>query len=254
MAMKRSYLNVSIVILISFIMNLSLSGQHAKDSARILMNTVKVNITNPMIFGEKYNVIGYERVLNKHHSVSVNMGRFSLPKFVSINTDSIQLQKGYHDKGFNFAFDYRFYLKSENKHDAPRGVYIGPYYSFNYLERENNWTLNTISMAGDVRSDIRLNINMIGAQLGYQFVIKRRIAIDLIVFGPGVWFYNVNTNLSTTLDPEDEAMLVGKINEILSAKLPGHEILVDTGEFHKKGSYYTSSAGLRYVINIGFRF
>ena len=72
--------------------------------------------------------------------------------------------------------------------------------------------------------------------------------------GPGVWFYNLSTKISTTLDPADESLLYDKINEILAAKLPGHELLIGQGGFSKKGSVQASSLGFRYMINLGFRF
>ena len=121
------------------------SGQE-KDSVKVyknLKNTVRINLTNPMIFGDRFNVFGYERVINDYQTVSVGMGRFSFPKFSLIDRDSIKMDRNYTDKGFNFSLDYRFYLQKENRHKAPRGVYIGPFYAYNYFSRENHWELNT---------------------------------------------------------------------------------------------------------------
>ena len=59
------------------------SGQK-KDSVKVyknLKNTVRINLTNPLIFGEKFNVLGYERVINDYQTASIGMGRFSFPKF-----------------------------------------------------------------------------------------------------------------------------------------------------------------------------
>jgi len=229
-------------------------SQESADSSRVLKNTIRVNITNPMLFGDKYRVVGYERVINEHQSFSVNICQFSLPKFKSFNSDSIVLNEGYDDKGFAIATDYRFYLKKENKYVAPRGVYIGPYYSFNTLKRRNTWALNTSDFLGEVYTDLRLNTNLVGFQLGYQFIIKERIAIDLIMFGPGIWFYSVKTSLSTNLSEEDEKMLFEKINSALAEKLPGSDILIEPGENLFRESFTSASVGFRYVINIGFRF
>jgi hypothetical protein len=230
------------------------NGQEKKDSARIFKNTIRINLTSPMIFGDKYNVIGYERVIRPHQSFTINMGRFSLPKFRDPDLDSMSLQRETTDKGFTIAADYRFYLRKENKYNAPRGVYIGPYYAFNTFSRTNSWIVQTQSGPENVDTKINLNMNMIGGQLGYQFVIKKRIALDLILMGPGVWFYNLNTKVTTTLDEADQEKLIQKINELLAAKLPGHEITIPTGEISKSGSITTSTAGFRYLIHIGFRF
>lgn len=206
-----------------------------------------------MLFGEKYNVIGYERVFKNNQSISFSAGRFSLPRF-AINTDSLSLKRDYTEKGYTFVADYRFYLKNENKYSAPRGVYLGPYYSFNYLQRINSWSLNTADMTGNLETNLRLNANLVGAQMGYQFVIKNRLSIDLIFFGPGVWFYSVKTKINTPLTAEDEAMVFEKLNELLAAKFPGHEITINPGEKQRSGSFRTSSAGFRYLIHLGFRF
>jgi hypothetical protein len=230
------------------------NGQEKKDSARIFKNTIRINLTSPMIFGDKYNVIGYERVIRPHQSFTINMGRFSLPKFRDPDLDSMSLQRETTDKGFTIAADYRFYLRKENKYNAPRGVYIGPYYAFNTFSRTNSWIVQTQTGPENVDTKINLNMNMIGGQLGYQFVIKKRIALDLILLGPGVWFYNLNTNVTTTLDEADQEKLIQKINELLAAKLPGHEITIPTGEISKSGSITTATAGFRYLIHIGFRF
>jgi hypothetical protein len=244
---------ILLILAVCFLNSIS-SGQEKKDSVRTFKNTIRINITNPVIFGNKYTVIGYERVLNKQQTFSVNAGRFALPTFINVNTGSLELHRGSNDKGLTFAFDYRFYLRKENKYEAPRGIYVGPYYAFNRLQRENTWSMNTANFTGDLVTNMRLNMNLVGAQLGYQFVIKKRIALDLILMGPGVWFYNLKTTINTTLNPDDESLLFEKINEVLAAKLPGHEILIQPGEFQKTGSFRASSAGFRYLIHIGFRF
>jgi hypothetical protein len=230
------------------------SGQYKIDTANSKKNTIRVNITNPMIFGDQYNVIGYERIIGKNQSFSVNFGRFSMPKFVDDKVDSVQLQRGYTDKGLNFAVDYRFYLFALNRFSAPRGIYVGPYYAYNFLERTNTWALNTADYTGDVVSKVRFNANLVGAQLGYQFVIRNRLSVDIILMGPGVWFYNVKNTLDTELDPEQEAELFQKINEMLAQKLPGHEIVLSPSDEFKKGTLKTSSVGYRYIVHLGFRF
>jgi hypothetical protein len=252
--MRKSFIILILALSIS-ICQFNVSGQDQKDSIKNFKNTIRVNITNPMLFSDKYTVIGYERVFKNNQSVSANIGRFALPKFISLDLDSaLQAGKSYKDKGFTIATDYRFYLSKENKYPAPRGVYVGPYFTYNYFERQNNWTLNTVGIPAEINTTIKLNMNTIGAQLGYQFVIKNRLAIDLILFGPGVWLYNVKTKLSTSLTEEEEELIFQKINEMLAAKLPGHDILLEPGEKIKSGSVRASSGGFRYVVHLGFRF
>ncbi len=217
-------------------------------------NNVRVNVTNPMIFGDKYTVVGYERKIKDYQTASVNMGRFSLPKWNSFNNDSIGMSSDYNDNGFTMAFDYRFYLKNENKYKAPHGIYIGPYYSFNYLHRVNHWELNTSNYHGMVDSEMKFKANLVGFQLGYQFVLWKRLSLDMILFGPGIWYYNMKIDLNTDLAPDEIELIYEKLNEAITEKLPGNELLVPSSNYQKKGSYSTSSGGYRLMIHLGFLF
>ena len=90
-------------------------------------NTVRFNITNPLIFGTKFSLIfGYERMVGKNQSFSINIGAASFPILTFSNTDTTigRNTKDYEDHGFHLSADYRFYLKAENKHPAPREEYI----------------------------------------------------------------------------------------------------------------------------------
>lgn len=220
-----------------------------------MKNTVYMNATNPLLFGSKAFILGYERVIGKHQSISVNVGSMALPKFgKGSSTDSVSLQKNSNDKGLHLSAEYRFYLRGENKHEAPRGVYIGPYYSYNHFSRDNSWMLNTSNFTGDVNTDLNLTINTVGVELGYQFVLWKRLSIDLILFGPGVASYQVKTKLNTNLDPDEEALFFQKLNDYLQDKIPGYNMVIKEGDFKKSGSTSTTSFGFRYMVNIGFRF
>lgn len=227
--------------------------QEIPKEKKALKNTVWINIFNPII-DSKYIVLGYERVLKNNQTFTVNLGRFSLPKFNLVDLDNLGMTKEYKDKGVNFSADYRFYLGKLNKHQAPRGVYLAPYYGFNHFSRENKWILNTDSFDGEVITDLTLNIHTIGGQFGYQFVFWRRLAVDLVLFGPGVGFYGFKANLDTTLEPDDESLFFQKLNEALADKFPGYDLVIESGEFEKKGSAKTTTLGFRYMIHIGFRF
>ena len=114
-----------------------LRAQEEADSAKHYKNTVRYNLTNPIIFGIKSLIFGYERVLNKHRSFSVNFGQASFPSLEFIDSDSLRANKVDEENGYHISADYRFYLSKENKYDAPRGVYIGPYFAYNYFEKKN---------------------------------------------------------------------------------------------------------------------
>ncbi len=232
------------------------SGQE-KDSVKVykyLKNTVRINLTNPMIFGDKFNVLGYERVIKDYQTASIGIGRFSFPKFSLIDKDSIKLERNVNDKGFNFSLDYRFYLQKENRHKAPRGVYIGPFYSYNYFSRENHWDLNLASATTTVDTKTVMNMNSVGFQLGYQFIFWNRVSLDLILVGPAMWFFNVKTDVSTSLSAENEELLFETLNEAIKEKFPNSNVAFDGEGFKKKGSFNTKTFGYRYMFNLGFRF
>ena len=245
---------IGLYLFFTFTLQISNIAQDTTKVKKPLKNTVRINLTNPIFFGENYWVIGYERIVNTNQSFSINGGRFSLPKFVNINTGDLDIQKEYKDRGIHVSADYRFYLKSVNKFDAPRGVYVGPYYSYNHFNRENNWLYNSETFNGTVTTDLTLNFHSIGAELGYQFVLWRRLSIDMILLGPGVGIYGAKAELSTNFSAEEEAEFFQKLNEMLSDKFPGYDMVIKSGEFEKKGTFNVTSLGYRYMIQIGFRF
>lgn len=220
-----------------------------------LKNTIRLNITNPVIFGNKSFVAGYERVLSNQMSFSVNLGRTELPNFGKLNfSDStVQINKSVKNRGFHITGDFRYYPSSENKHAAPRGIYFGPYASFVTMGRENSWELDTDDFEGTVGTDLNFQFFSVGAQLGYQFVIWRRLALDFVLIGPGVAFYELSAKLDTDLSAEDESALFDRINEILEERFPAYNFAFD-GEFKTSGSAKTTSIGYRYVVHLGFRF
>ena len=218
-------------------------------------NTIRFNVTNPLLFGSKALVIGYERTIGKHQSFGVNIGRMSLPGFgKGGGSDSVSLQNNTNEKGFHISGEYRFYLAKENKHEAPRGVYIGPYYSYNHFSRSNGWQLNTSTFQGNVNTNLALNINTIGAQLGYQFILWKKISLDMVLLGPGIGFYKVKAGIITTLNAEQKKLFFERLNNYLSDKIPGYNQVIDEGEFKRNGSVRTTTYGFRYMVNIGFRF
>jgi hypothetical protein len=232
-------------------------GQELTPQKKEKKNSIKINLTNPMLFGKDCYILGYERTIGHHQSFTVNIGRFALPKLISIGNDSIkQLNSNTTtSRGLSLSADYRFYLSKENKYNSPRGVYIGPYFASNGYSR--NFELEAIAgeYIGKLNADLKLNITTLGVQLGYQFLFwEDRISLDMMMFGPGFSFYKVKASLDTSLSSEKESELFQKINDALAAKIPGYSLVVQPGEFQKTGSFNTTNLGFRYVMMVGFRF
>lgn len=216
---------------------------------------MRMNITNPLLFGGKAIILGYERKISSHQTVSLNIGRMGLPEFrLGVLSDSLKLNGNSSDHGFHLSTEYRFYLKNENKHEAPRGVYVGPYYSYNRFSRSNTWLFTSSSFNGDVNTDLDLAIHMVGVELGYQFVFANRVTLDLILIGPGLGSYSVKASLNNNLDPDEKSIFFQELSNYLADKIPGYNLVLDELEFRDKGSLQKTTIGLRYLINIGIRF
>jgi len=101
---------------------------------------------------------------------------------------------------------------------------------------------------------LTIYINTVGIQLGYQFIFWDRMALDLILIGPGVGFYGAKVKLDTDLSAEDEALFFDKLNEYLADKIPGYDKVISEGELSKNGSFDVTSLGFRYMIHLGYKF
>jgi hypothetical protein len=223
---------------------------------RDFKNTIRVNLTSPMLFGDRFMAFGYERVLNERSSFSINVGRFSLPELRRINTDKIEVldSRTLKESGFHIVGDYRFYLLKENRHKAPRGIYIGPYAMYNNLNRDLRWNIVYEETANTVDFNLRLNNTIVGFQLGYQFIFGRRFSLDLVLLGPGYGWYDLKTNIKTDMDPETQEAFFDALNDAISGRIPGFETVINPGDIKRTGGFRASTFGYRYVANFGFRF
>jgi hypothetical protein len=235
---------------------LRLMAQDSMQVKHTYRNSVRFNATNPIIFGGRSIIFGYERVLKHNRSFSITLGQAGFPSFNLENADSLRANKILGEGGFHASADYRFYLSKENKYDAPRGVYIGPYYSFNYFERTNGWSLKSTEPGPeqDIQSKTTLSVHIIGFEMGWQFILWNRVTIDMILAGPGVGFYSLGAKLGSNLSDADRKKLYEKLNQALADKFPGYSVAIDEEEFQKKGASETMGLGFRYMVMLGYRF
>lgn len=180
----------------------------------------------------------YEYLLGDRSGLNVT-GSFLIPQkaFGRINetiADENQTLTENKMGGFSFGLDYRLYGKSNG---AGRGFYFGPfarYYRYNVK----------VEMTDNVSNDKatgQLGIQSIsgGIQLGAQWLIKDKFAVDLGFAGMGVSSMNLFgkwTTTSNNLDESDRAQLQQDFEEsgipIISTKaeftLEDNEIKLST--------------------------
>src|SRR5262245_43130102 len=226
---KASGLLVIFTLLLPLLFQQTLLAQQSGSKELNLKNTIHYNVTNPMIFGNRSIIFGYERVLNKLRSFTLNIGTTDFPKLGLVKSDSVKLKSVTHEVGFHLSADYRFYLAKQNKYAAPRGVYIGPYYSYNYFKNNATWLVKPTNSSSytEVKNEMKLNVHTIGFEMGYQFVFWDRLSVDLILIGPGIGLYSLRSALGTNLSDADKQKLREAINESLEDRFPGYTIVIE---------------------------
>ena len=245
------------LLLLFFLSNLSCAQKSYDfpDSVNYKKNVIRWNIT-PFLLWSKRNInIGYERVLKPYRSFSVNAGYFELPQFTKNVFDSLEIKNTTKRSGFAVSGDYRFYFKNRNKRMAPDGLYWGVYGSYHRTRFDNDIVvLNNPSIQGDLLFGAKLNIIGVGVELGYQFIIKERLAIDLIFMGPSLSMYTSNLSLGGAIDADQEDEYLQAIYDYLKNTIPGFDELVQDGKVTTSGVNLSMGFGLRYLIQIGYRF
>ncbi len=246
----------AINILLYFLLLDNASAQlDTTKQSRQYKNVIRYNLSGAILFGiDHYIVLGYERLLLPNQSFSVNFGKASLPRLVSITTDSFALSQDLKNTGTNFSVDYRFYLKKENKYLPPHGLYIGPFYSFNHFKRENRWDYKTGGSNNHIITNSKFDIHTLGFELGYQLVLWKRWTLDLLMIGPGFGFYKYNAVFDGNLDPAMRDQLLEGLKQLLTQRFPGMNYVFSEEHFDARGTMNVTALGYRYIIQFGFSF
>jgi len=246
-----------IIFFISLVYQTSYAQGPKDSSVSTYKNVLRYNLSGALIFGfSKYIVVGYERVLSPNRTVSINFGTAALPRIISLVTDSFQTNNEGKRKGFNVSVDYRFYLAKENKFTAPRGLYIGPYYSYNHFENEKQWTHTNSRGTNQITTSSNFNIHTFGFELGYQLMLWKRLSLDMVLVGPGLGFYRYKAAFSGTsnLSSTDKEQLLDALQQLLVQKFPGMNYVFSDKKIDGDGVLKTNSLGYRYIVHIGFAF
>lgn len=247
-----------IIVILALVMPLQSFSQDSLKVNNFISkkNVVRYNLT-PNLLGFSSVIFGYERVVKPNQSFSINAGYLSIGRSDKKENEDYRLTSTKSSSGFSIAVDYRFYLKKENKNPAPSGVYLAPYllhYTLNNSIGIKSLDDNSTNPETIVNSNI--NINSLGLELGYQFIIKDRFTIDLILVGPSFGGYRIKLEAEGGFIPPDEELdeTLEALRDILFAKYPWMETLIDEGKVDIKGKKTHWGMGFRYVMQIGYRF
>jgi hypothetical protein len=244
--------HITLIVMLLSLFFASVKAQQQDSIIHQRKNIIKLNLTANS-FVDKAVLFEYERVLKNNQSFTIQAGYVAIPFATLI--DSVQLETDLKKSGWSVAADYRFYLKKENKHPAPRGIYLAPFMSYHYFKNERSMEIETDTGRWEpVQLDSKISLFSVGGEIGYQFIIKKRWSIDLLLLGPSITNYNVKMNLTGNL-PEHE--LNDDLQEILSGllnKYPFVGDLLNDNVAQASGRVNTWDFGFRYSIHVGFCF
>lgn len=219
-------------------------------------NVIRYNLT-PNILGFKSYIVGYERIVKPYQSFSVNVGYLALGKSEVTTKEEYNLSNSKEKGGFSLAADYRFYLQKENKFKAPHGIYFGPYLASYFLRSDHHVVIDDQSLGNpELDVEIKFAIQNMGVELGYQFLIKNRFTIDLILLGPSFSNYRLKmkaTSNVTISDPDIQEALEA-LRDLLIEEYPWAKELFENGEIDVNGNKSSWGLGFRYVIQVGYNF
>ena len=214
-------------------------------------NTIKLELTASIWYNNAFG-LSYERTTKPNQSFAISAGYQQLRRNPR-PTQNVAASDDRSKRGFKYGAEYRFYLRKENKHPIPRGVYMGPYFTQHSFDNERILTVEQDGTTEEAILNSELTIVNIGAQLGYQFVINNRWTIDLVFIGPSISHYRYSAELSGnyTFDPEDIE------NEAIMdfiERFPLLDELISEKEATREGGLDTWSYGYRYQIHLGYHF
>jgi len=237
-----------------FALTFTISEGQKRDSLPHRLNTIKLNLVSRWLYSNSY-VFSYERITKPNQSFAVMGGVVNFPSIADFGS-SIKVKEERKKKGYVYGGEYRFYLQKENKFAAPHGVFVGPY--VNYFHFSNDRTLvytppgNTTTSSALMTMD--LNVLNIGAQLGYQFVIKDRWTIDLVFIGPSISNYSVKLKVNGDFDVSEQDILESEILSALVNRFPLIGDLLTDQSVKVQGKTQQWAGGFRYQANVGYHF
>jgi hypothetical protein len=144
-----------------------------------------INVIKFMPFNLAFNSVSfeYEGMVNDHNSMTLEVG---IPNHRSYNTDYnvkflsnvVNAELG----TMSLKLAYRHYSGGQKL--VPAGFYFEPYIKYQNLKGNGFYIGSDVPYQSNIgKADLKLNTFNLGFQLGAQFLVGKRIAIDFYFFG-----------------------------------------------------------------------
>jgi len=154
-------------------------------------------------------------------------------------------------RGVIFTPEFRYYPKKM----APKGFYIGPYLRFmNYTTDWDGQIKGDSIVFVDYTAKLKLTEFGIGGQLGYQFLIKDKVSIDLMIFGPRYSHFELTGKFTGILNAEDILGLIDIEGIDLVKYYKLFKFMFDFLEQSARFSLPLDFASMRFGVTIGYKF
>ena len=165
----------------------------------------------------------FERMINSKNSVTIQVGlpdRKSIIGKYGINSNSDLKTADFGSTVVRGA--YRHYT---GKSGLPKGFYLEPY--LKYQQLKGRATIAGIDDQGDAysgKSEIKFSTINTGCQLGYQFLIVKRVSVDFYFLGLEAGMFNGNIVTTPTSYTEYDPIILSALRNVIDqniAKAPG---------------------------------
>lgn len=220
---------------------------------RDFKNTIKLNISNKLLYDNAYQ-FAWERILSKSTSVNVFAGYQEFP-LITVNLLNVSSDRSAKRYGYSLGGEYRWYLMSENKYNAPRGVYLGVFTSLFDFNTKRNVTFYQEATDSTEKLSLDTDINFVnlGGSIGYQFIVKDRWVFDFVFFGPSMTYYSFKSSFDSDIAGVEDNEYLKQVLDNIKDRLPFLEE-VSSADVSRSGLNTFTAAGFRYNISVGYRF
>ena len=219
-------------------------------------NIVRWNLTPMGVVGSESIILGYERIIKPHQSLSINFGQLKFKQLLNLNLEKYGVNTERKSQGYSLAMDYRRYFKKRNRGFAPDGLYWGPFFTYYHYQLEIgvNYVVPETQVKLEANVGTIINVYHFGLELGYQFIIAKRLSIDMVLAGPSFGRYNAKFYASSNVDTDEIDDIYKELFDNIKERYPGVGALVDNKSVESDGTFNRDTFGMRYVLQIGFLF